>query len=89
MSKNISEELFSLDQSLLGDRIKECNYPWEILPRIGEYIIELGEKLPAGLQRMQRYLIQQILQDHVLSVKIQRFVTVHLSVVRHLSEITV
>lgn len=46
MSKNISEELFSLDQSLLGDRIKECNYPWEILPRIGEYIIELGEKLP-------------------------------------------
>lgn len=48
MSKNISEELFSLDQSLLGDRIKECNYPWEILPRIGEYIIELGEKLPAG-----------------------------------------
>ena len=47
MSKNISEELFSLDQSLLGDRIKECNYPWEILPRIGEYIIELGEKLPA------------------------------------------
>ena len=47
MSKNNSEELFSLDQSLLGDRIKECNYPWEILPRIGEYIIELGEKLPA------------------------------------------
>ena len=47
MSKNISEELFSLDQSLLGDRITECNYPWETLPRIGEYIIELGEKLPA------------------------------------------
>ena len=49
MSKNISEELFSFfsDQSLLGDRIKECNYPWEILPRTGEYIIELGEKLPA------------------------------------------
>mgnify|MGYP002509885779 CR=1 FL=1 len=46
MLKNISEELFSLEQSLFGHFLKECNYPWEILPRIGEYIIEIGEKLP-------------------------------------------
>ena len=99
MSKNISEELFSLDQSLLGDRIKECNYPWEILPRIGEYIIELGEKLPADkydqikdyvwVAKNAKISDSADIQDHVLSVKIQRFVTVHLSVVRHLSEITV
>ena len=96
MSKNISEELFSLDQSLLGDRIKECNYPWEILPRIGEYIIELGEKLPAD-----KY--DQI-KDYVWVAKnakisdsaditgpciIGENTEVHLSVVRHLSEITV
>ncbi|GAB6160200.1 acyltransferase [Howardella ureilytica] len=46
MLKNISEELFSLEQSLFGHFLKECKYPWEILPRIGEYIIEIGEKLP-------------------------------------------
>lgn len=43
MIKN--KELFNLDGSLLGDLFNKCAYPHEILPILGDYIIEFGERL--------------------------------------------
>ena len=37
MIKN--SDLFNLDGSLLSDLFSKCNYPYEILPIIGDYII--------------------------------------------------
>ena len=43
MIKN--SDLFNLDGSLLSDLFSKCNYPYEILPIIKDYIIELGNRL--------------------------------------------
>lgn len=38
--------LFSLDESIAKDLLIKYTYPWEVLPHIGEFILELGKKLP-------------------------------------------
>ena len=38
--------LFDLDQTIAKDLLKKYEYPWEVLPHIEEYILELGPKLP-------------------------------------------
>ena len=43
MVKN--SELFNLDGSLLRELFDKCNYPYEILPVIDDYILELGKRL--------------------------------------------
>lgn len=43
MIKN--SELFNLDGSLLNDLFDKCVYPYEILPIISDYILELGNRL--------------------------------------------
>lgn len=43
MIKN--KELFNLDGSLLRELFDNCNYPYEILPVIDDYILELGKRL--------------------------------------------
>ena len=43
MIKN--SELFNLDGSLLNDLFSKCSYPYEILPILGDYILELGNRL--------------------------------------------
>ena len=40
-----NSELFNLDNSLLKDLFEKYNYPYEILPNIHDYILELGSKL--------------------------------------------
>lgn len=40
-----SSELFNLDGSLLSDLFNKCTYPYEILPIIDDYILELGTRL--------------------------------------------
>ncbi len=40
-------ELYDLTKTMAGPYLKDCEYPWEILPRIGEIILELGASLPA------------------------------------------
>ncbi|SER52345.1 UDP-N-acetylglucosamine pyrophosphorylase [Lachnobacterium bovis] len=37
--------LYSLDQTIAKDLFEGKNYPWEVLPLISEYIIQLGNKL--------------------------------------------
>lgn len=43
MIKN--NELFNLDGNILSDLFSKCNYPYEILPIINDYILELGSRL--------------------------------------------
>ncbi len=40
------EKLYSLENTIAIDIFKNVTYPWEVLPKIGEYILELGKKLP-------------------------------------------
>lgn len=39
------EELFSLDETIAKELFEGVTYPWEILPKISEFIIKLGETL--------------------------------------------
>ncbi|MCR5102331.1 MAG: UDP-N-acetylglucosamine pyrophosphorylase [Butyrivibrio sp.] len=41
------EKLYNLDETIASDLMKTAKYPWEILPKIHDYIIELGKNLPA------------------------------------------
>lgn len=41
------QELFDLSQSMAGELLGELEYPWEALPKIGDWICQLGETLPA------------------------------------------
>lgn len=47
MSKKVSiNELYDLEQTNAKELMKQYEYPWQVLPHISEYIIELGNKLP-------------------------------------------
>ena len=39
-------ELFSLEESLAGEYLKQLTYPWEALTGIHDLILEIGPKLP-------------------------------------------
>ena len=38
--------LYSLDETIAKDLLLKYIYPWEVLPHISEYILQLGEQLP-------------------------------------------
>lgn len=40
------KELFSLDKTIAAGIFEGCTYPWEVLAKIGDYIVELGNTLP-------------------------------------------
>ena len=39
-------ELYTLEETIAKDIFDGVTYPWEVLPRIGEFIVKLGETLP-------------------------------------------
>jgi NDP-sugar pyrophosphorylase family protein len=39
-------ELFDLEQTIAKDIFEGCTFPWEVLSKIGEFIVKLGESLP-------------------------------------------
>lgn len=41
------KELYNLNETIAADIFKNVTYPWEVLSKIGEFIIELGNTLPA------------------------------------------
>ena len=41
-----SQIIFSLEETIAADLFEGVNYPWEVLSKIGNYIIELGKTLP-------------------------------------------
>ena len=40
------ENLYDLKETIAADLFTEAEYPWEILPRIHDFILELGKRLP-------------------------------------------
>ena len=37
--------LYNLDETIAKDLLKEATYPWEVLPKISDFILELGKKI--------------------------------------------
>lgn len=42
----IIKELYTLDETIAKEIFEDVIYPWEVLPKIGEFIIKLGNTLP-------------------------------------------
>ena len=40
------ENLYDLTETIAADLFTEAEYPWEVLPRIHDFILELGKRLP-------------------------------------------
>ena len=40
------ENLYNLDETIAKELLAKYIYPWEVLPHISDFILELGEKLP-------------------------------------------
>ena len=82
-------KMYNLNETIAKDIFEGVTYPWEVLPKISDFIVKLGETLPAdeydkGLQNLQKYLNQHISTDRQSSEKMQRFATAHLSVAMQL-----
>lgn len=45
MSKIKIQDLYTLEETIAADLFEGVEYPWEVLPKIKDYIISLGEKL--------------------------------------------
>ena len=40
------QELYVLNETIAGELFEGVTYPWEVLPKIGEFIVKLGNTLP-------------------------------------------
>ncbi len=50
MNKMVTvSELYNLNETIAAELLEGVEYPWEALPRIHDFIIELGNKLPKDL----------------------------------------
>ena len=38
-------ELYDLNETIAKDIFDDVTYPWEVLPKIGDFIVELGKTL--------------------------------------------
>ena len=45
MEKLKINNLYNLEETIAKEIFQGCEYPWEVLPKIKEYIIELGNSL--------------------------------------------
>lgn len=46
MSGITVEELYNLEETIAAELFRNVTYPWEVLPKIHDFIIELGKRLP-------------------------------------------
>lgn len=42
-------ELYDLKETIAAELFEDAEYPWEVLPKIHDFIIELGKRLSGGL----------------------------------------
>ena len=45
------ENLYDLKETIAADLFTEAEYPWEVLPRIHDFILELGKRLPGEIYK--------------------------------------
>lgn len=84
------ENLYDLKETIAADLFTEAEYPWEVLPRIHDFILELGKRLPeeiyekeariSGWQRAQQYLTAHICTVRSSSARMQKSDSAPLSV---------
>lgn len=43
------EELYDLNETIAAELFRNAEYPWEVLPKIHDFIIELGKALPGDI----------------------------------------
>jgi NDP-sugar pyrophosphorylase family protein len=43
-----TKDLYDFERTIAAPLLEKCEYPWEALPRIGEFIKETGKTLPAS-----------------------------------------
>lgn len=49
MKQATIKELYDLNETIAAELFDGLTYPWEALPKIGEFIVKLGESLPEEL----------------------------------------
>ena len=42
------KNLYNLEETIAKELLEKSTYPWEVLPNIEDYILELGETLDKG-----------------------------------------
>lgn len=47
MKEMTIKELYTLEETIAKDIFEGATYPWEVLPKIGSFIMELGQTLPS------------------------------------------
>ena len=47
MEQYTIKNLYTLEETIAADLFEGAEYPWELLPKISSFILELGAKLPA------------------------------------------
>ncbi len=46
MSGITVEDLYDLEETIAAELFRDVTYPWEVLPKIHDFILELGSRLP-------------------------------------------
>ena len=74
--------LYNLDETIAKSLLEKYTYPWEVLPHIEEFILELGKTLNkdeyeqigkmCGYISQQKCINQHILAKTALFAKVQR-----------------
>ena len=49
MEQATIKELYDLNETIAKDLFEGLEFPWEALPKIGEFIVKLGETLPEDM----------------------------------------
>ena len=92
--KLLAKNLFDYSRTIAKPLLETVDYPWEALPKISEFIIELGKTLDPEiyeqrgenvLQKVQRFLTPHISADRSLSAKMPKSDSVLLSEAMQLS----
>ena len=68
----IIKELYTLEETIAADVFTDVTYPWEVLPKIGEFIIKFGNTLPEdkSLRQLAEYL-NQYMTDEIFVTQIE------------------
>ena len=87
-------KMYNLNETIAKDIFEGVTYPWEVLPKISDFIVKLGETLPADeydkvgenvwIAKSAKVFESAYIHDRQLSEKMQRFATAHLSVAMQL-----
>ena len=47
------EQMYDLKETIAADLFRDVLYPWEVLPKIHDFIVELGKRLPQEIYELR------------------------------------